>query len=154
MLKTETYVRNPIQVEAVQVTDENISEVAQWCDGEVVSENDNPTIFIKMDVKHPWNTRQTKAFVGDWVLSSKTGFKSYTDAAFKKNFSKPVVMEPTEPPQVSGTHKTVFRDASSGEFVTHDYAASHPDTTVSETVRQQEEFAAAQEVVENGRDAE
>lgn len=29
---------------------------------------------------------------------------------------------------------TVYRDAATGEFVTAEYAAAHPDTTVAETV--------------------
>lgn len=30
--------------------------------------------------------------------------------------------------------ETVYRDAVTGEYVTAEYAAEHPDTTVSETV--------------------
>lgn len=79
------YVRKPFMIEAVQVTDENILEVSQWCEGEIHNEPKGP--YIRVDVKNPLTPRQTKAFVGDWVLASKRGFKVYTDSAFNSNFN-------------------------------------------------------------------
>lgn len=85
-MEIEKFVRRSFAVKGVQVTVENINEVAAWAEGAVVSDPlDNP-IFIKINVKHALNERQTQAHVGDWVLSTKKGYKVYTDRAFKANF--------------------------------------------------------------------
>jgi len=97
------YTRMPFRVDAVQVTKENINEVAQWCGGAVHSttkvnrdENQEETgrvkvPFVKVDVHRPLNDRQTKAFIGDWILKSDSGYKVYTEKAFDKSFQKEVV---------------------------------------------------------------
>ena len=93
MITPVKYERNPFHVEAIQVSPDNLHEVAEWCGGSVrIVAEDNPTspagaYYIKVQVKRPLSARQTKAFVTDWVLSAGTGFKVYTDAAFKKSFS-------------------------------------------------------------------
>jgi hypothetical protein len=83
-----TYVRKPFEVEAVEVTEENIEDVAKWCDGKVLAEGDDetPKLFIKVRVARALNERQTKAFPGDWVLYAGTGYKVYTPKAFHKTF--------------------------------------------------------------------
>lgn len=43
-----------------------------------------------------------------------------------------------------------YRDATSGEFVTDDYAAAHPDTTVSETIDAPEDDTVTEAMVEAG----
>lgn len=87
----KSYVRKPFFVDAVQVTEENLNDVAVWCGGKLISlqkEGVPPRKFVKVKVKRPLNSRQTHAFVGDWVLSAGTGFKVYTDEAFHKNFEQ------------------------------------------------------------------
>lgn len=84
MIETSKYARKPFEVDAVQVTAENMEEVAQWCEGEVTSEGDAK--FVKVNVVQVLNERQTKAFVGDWVLFARNGYKVYTEKAFKKSF--------------------------------------------------------------------
>jgi hypothetical protein len=90
MVGTETYVRKPFEVEAAQVTADNLEEVAQWCQGTLMTEgpDENPRRFIKVQVARALNERQTKAYPGDWVLYAGTGFKVYTDKAFKKTFAQ------------------------------------------------------------------
>lgn len=83
---TQKYVRKPFEVDAVQVTAENISAVADWCLGEVIEENG--ARFIKVKVPRVLNDRQTKAFVGDWVLHAGGGFKVYMSKAFNQSFDK------------------------------------------------------------------
>lgn len=87
-IKTEKFVRKPFEIEAVQVTAQNINEVAAWCKGKVVLPDGTPgPHFIKVDVKNPLTERQTKAFVGDWVLfSGKGGYKVYTNKGFEISF--------------------------------------------------------------------
>lgn len=95
------YVRKPFAVEAVEVTKENIQEVAQWCGGKVMRHRrkdygyrEGFDQFIKVDVRKPLNERQTRAYYGDWILAAETGpspsFKVYTQQAFAGSFQKEV----------------------------------------------------------------
>ncbi len=98
MIETNTFVRKPFQVEGVQVTAENMANVAEWCEGRIrnLHNGDNGeghTVYIKVRVHRPLTDRQTMAFVGDWVLSAGKGFKVYTTKAFENSF------EPVEPEQ-------------------------------------------------------
>lgn len=88
-LDIKKYDRKPFSVDAVQVTEENFEEVAKWAHGRVIVEDvkaGETKKYIKVNVKHPLSQRQTKAYVGDWVLSSKRGYKVYTDAAINHAF--------------------------------------------------------------------
>lgn len=91
-MKATKFARKPFVVEAVQVTEENIFEVAEWASGEVreTKPKNNSTTpgasYIKVRVLMPRNERQTMAFVGDWVLYASTGFKVYTNKAFRGTF--------------------------------------------------------------------
>lgn len=89
---TSIYMRRPFEVDAVQVTEENMEAVAKWCQGDVRLERDKKTgedvRYIKVRVFKPANERQTKAYVGHWVLYAGTGYKTYHDSAFHKNFEK------------------------------------------------------------------
>lgn len=92
MIESTIYVRKPFEVEAVEVTEENIKEAAQWCQGTLM-EDSRP--YIKVRVARPLNERQTKAYPGDWILYAGTGFKVYTAKAFYKTFEmKPVTTDP------------------------------------------------------------
>jgi predicted methyltransferase len=95
---TTKYVRKPLYVDAVQVTKENFEEVLHWCqgdigyiDGSTVQRSDDVTIepdkqYIRIRVHNPQSPRQTKAFVGDWILYTEKGYKIYTEKAFTENF--------------------------------------------------------------------
>lgn len=83
----ELYLRKPFEVEAVQVTEENITDVADWCDGEIRHTADRQP-FVKVQVHRPLTTRQTRAFVGDWVLFAGRSYKVYTAKAFEGAFVK------------------------------------------------------------------
>lgn len=93
MLDPKKFVRKPFVVEGLEVTPENIEQVADWCGGEVkVSEGRKPgqgqQKYIKVAVKRPMTDRQTRAYYGDWVLSAGTGFKVYTQKAFSGSFEE------------------------------------------------------------------
>lgn len=91
-METKKYVRNPVYVDAIQVTGQNMREIASWCNGSIQTVGDKVKAeFIKLDVKRPLGDRQTKAFIGDWVLSTDSGFKVYTPKAFKNSFSEHIV---------------------------------------------------------------
>lgn len=84
-INTEKYIRKPLYVDGVRVTEQNFDEMADWCNGEVQVEG--PKRFIRVRVQNPKNPRQTKAFVGDWLLwTERSGYKVYTNAAFRRSF--------------------------------------------------------------------
>jgi len=129
MIETTKFSRKPFFVDAVQVTEANMKEVAEWCSGEIL-EYPNET-YIKVSVKRPYSQRQTQAHPGDWVLQAGKGFKVYPDKAFKQSFDETnsVTVQET-PAAVEHVH---HRDAGTGEYVTEKYAGEHPGTTVAET---------------------
>lgn len=93
----EVWQRKPFFVEAVQVTEENIEAIAEWCNGRLTpikKEGDGNNVrFIKVNVKNPMTARQTKAFVNDWVLRSGDSFKVYKHESFLKVFDKTELSE-------------------------------------------------------------
>lgn len=92
-LNPTTYVRKTFTVEAVQVTDDNLDDIAGWTGGQVLAnaatEKDPAKFFVKVPVKRPLNERQCRAYVGDWVLQARSGFKVYTQKAFEGCFERP-----------------------------------------------------------------
>ena len=101
----EKYVRKPLYVDAVQVTSENFGSVVKWCQGDVGTIGSEPGTevrlgdaeleqldpskhYVRIRVHNPQSVRQTKAFVGDWILYTERGYKIYTEKAFKDNFDK------------------------------------------------------------------
>lgn len=96
-IETDRYIRKPLFVNAVRVTEGNFDAAVMWCDGVVETESAGPREgkpFIKVSVHGiPKSQRQTKAFVGDWLLHTERGFKVYTDNAFRSSFN-PVDGEP------------------------------------------------------------
>jgi hypothetical protein len=92
MLEVAKYSRKPFVVDAIQVTGDNVTAVAEWCNGEVHDAN-GPGTYIKVQVKRALSARQTKAFVGDWVLKAGTGYKVYTPNAFANGFDLMTVRE-------------------------------------------------------------
>lgn len=78
-------VKKSFDVRGVQVTEENLEEVSEWCGGEVKTDSFG-TKYIKVNVKRPLNEKQTRAYLTDWVLRSQQGFKVYNDKALQKSF--------------------------------------------------------------------
>jgi len=92
-ITTTRYIRKPLHVDAVRITGRNIDEVAAWCQGEVLWEetpggNGTGKKYIRVRVHQPKNVRQTKAFVGDWLLYTDKGYKVYTHKAFQLSFDQ------------------------------------------------------------------
>jgi hypothetical protein len=89
----ERYMHKPM--EALRVTEENIEEVAAWCNGEVKTNQSSVAgikselygvRYIELNVIHPTGRRRAKAFVGDWIVSARTSFKVYNNRAFANTF--------------------------------------------------------------------
>jgi hypothetical protein len=94
---TEKYIRKPLYVDAVRVTAANFEDIASWCQGEIL-QADVPgegvgKQFIKVRVHNPKHPRQTKAFIGDWLLYTERGYKVYTNKAFHAAFDLAAVIE-------------------------------------------------------------
>ena len=89
-VSTEQYIRKPLYVAAVRITNGNFEEIAAWCQGEILQEEVPGSMvgkkYIHVRVHNPKNTRQTKAFVGDWLLYTERGYKVYTNKAFLASF--------------------------------------------------------------------
>lgn len=121
----------------VVVTEENIEEVAAWCNGEVGGEDKER--FVKVTDKNAISTRQAKAFVDDYILKMSdtgTSFKAFTEKAFKKSY-EPIVGSGEKLRNRVGpgaSDREVARSARTGKFVSHDEAEANPDTTVVESI--------------------
>ncbi len=94
-IQTQKYVKKPLFVDAVQVTEENFTAMADWCQGKIKNASDgqdasgeiNPaSCYIHVRVHSPRTPRQTRAFVGDWLLYTDRGYKVYNTAAFEESF--------------------------------------------------------------------
>lgn len=86
-METTPYTRKTFTIDAAQITEENFDEAVRWCRGTVETDEDGNR-YIRVDVKFPTNDRQTKAYLTDWLLKSRNGFKIYDDRAFRSNFVK------------------------------------------------------------------
>lgn len=90
MIETQKFIRKPLYVDAVRITTANFDEVVSWCQGEVLQDDvpgkGTSKKYIKVRVHNPKNPRQTKAFVGDWLLYTERGYKVYTNKAFHASF--------------------------------------------------------------------
>ncbi len=117
MVNTEKYVRKPLFVDAVQVTAENMVEIANWCQGKIENYDADQvnTKYIHVRVHNPKNVRQTKAFVGDWLLYTERGYKVYTQKAFTNSFDLVVDLVDDKEEGVDLSGVTYNRD---GETVT------------------------------------
>lgn len=89
-MELKQYGRKDFTVDGVQVTADNMQDVADWCGGSVEEQASKGSTekFVKVPVHRPLNEKQTKGFIGDWVLQSPTGFKVYTDRAFENSFEE------------------------------------------------------------------
>lgn len=89
-METQTYARKTFYVEAVQITKANFEAVAEWTNGEIEEILDKKlgkmVKVIKVAVYNPMNPLQSQARLGDWVLTSNSGFKIYTNRAFENSF--------------------------------------------------------------------
>lgn len=100
MSKVETakFVRKPFTVDAVQVTRDNMEQVAEWCQGTIVTKDpqsgEDITPYIQVRVLRPLREKQTKAYPTNWVLYAGSGYKIYTDKAFKATFDAMIQDDP------------------------------------------------------------
>lgn len=90
-MKPEKFARRPFLVDAVRVSSTEMVEAANWCNGEILTENrgNRKVQYIYLDVPNAKSERQKKAYVGDYLLKAGKGFKVYTPKAFDDCFEEP-----------------------------------------------------------------
>lgn len=98
----KTYSRKAFVVQGIQVTAENMNEVAAWCLGEVREKVDvegwsrkNNGRHIYVDKTEPGGRRMSMAFVGDWILCNENRFRIYSDKSFRGVF-EPSTVDPAQ----------------------------------------------------------
>jgi hypothetical protein len=101
-MQTTKFLRKPLSVEAVQVTEGNMAQIAEWANGTLYTDVLDPAEwYIDIKVIHPLRRKECRAHIGEWILKSKQGFKIYSDRAFQKGFEPawedPEVKNPIEP---------------------------------------------------------
>ena len=75
-------------VEAVQITEENFRDVAEWV-GASVGEDFDPSKKLGIAVGSGWNTRMALVRVGYWVIREGTGtFRVFKPRSFEKVFTE------------------------------------------------------------------
>jgi hypothetical protein len=121
-METQTYDRKGFSVEAVQVTEDNIAEVAAWCGGEIREKpariGPGMAQYVKVPTVRPLNEKQTEAYVTDWVLKSPSGFKVYMDS-FQPRKSSRNVFEQNVPqpfPSKKELAEPAMKDPSKGDY--------------------------------------
>lgn len=129
--------RKPFDIKYVQVTEENISDVKEWCGGVVGGEGSD--VFVKVIDKNAINQRQTKAFIGDYMVWSEESksYKAFGKKSFHKAFATVAFGDVYH--KINGLEGSVddvaehYRDAGSGRYVSQEFADENPATTVKET---------------------
>lgn len=85
-LQVKLYQASP--VEAVQVAENNLEAVAEWCGGNL-SDEDRAKGRIGVAVGSGWNTRLIYARIGSWVVKESTGTcRVFRNSGFERVFSE------------------------------------------------------------------
>ncbi len=93
-MEIREFVRKPKKVEAVRVTNDNMTEVANWCLGEIrahVPHRTGPKFYIQVHLYGAFTGNEKilgKADVGNWIVQTGSGFRIYSNSRFKKKFVK------------------------------------------------------------------
>lgn len=88
-MEIREFERRPFTVSAVQVTLENVEEVANWCGGKVEmekvklvgTETELPCIRLQSQ-----NKQEFTASLGHWIVELKGSFRTYKAPAFDASF--------------------------------------------------------------------
>lgn len=131
--KPARYQRKPFFVDAMNVTATNFLAIAQWSkgivhnkDGSAVEPGQDPNEqYIKINVDRPQNPRETRAYIGDWVVRTERGFKIYRRSQFLKFFvpvvdeAQPALVSPPAEEDHTPTETWIAKDQQQ-EFVPAD----------------------------------
>lgn len=78
-----TYVRKPFRVQAVQVTEDNIQELAKFCSGKYCTEDGHP--YILVDKKSIPNVLRIE--VGFFVTKMGKNIRAFSEKVFNEQFT-------------------------------------------------------------------
>lgn len=98
-MDTNEYIRKPFTVTAVEVTLENINEVAEWCKGTVVMETvrmlgtETKLPVIKLKGQGDSRGKEFSATLGCYVVELKGAFRIYKQVQFFQSFEQKVVLQ-------------------------------------------------------------
>lgn len=91
-MQTQTFIRKPFDVNAVQVTLENAAEVAKWCKGKL-GEADYKLMgqtvrlaCVLVPGNGPKKGKMIEALVGSWVVEHNNNFRVYRANQFEQDF--------------------------------------------------------------------
>lgn len=87
MIPVKSYTRKPIVVDAIRITEENMDEVSQWCNGKLEKDQEDK-VYIFVEVPNAKYPRQSTGYVGDWILEMNSSFRVYTGTAFERFFDE------------------------------------------------------------------
>lgn len=78
-----TFVRKPFSVEAVEITEANIEEVAELIG--VLSHKDNGVPYIEADRR---SVQQEKVYLGFWMTRKGSDIRCYSPRVFREQFTE------------------------------------------------------------------
>ena len=91
-VKPRPYIRKNFPVVAVQVNAGNMTQIAEWCGGIIkvspANERYPESEYVFIEAYRPTHDRQTRAYVGDWIVKSEKGYRVFNHRAFKDNFER------------------------------------------------------------------
>lgn len=86
----KTYRKKPVEIQAWQLTPENVAEVATWCGGRVVEEaksSDPYDVYIGLDIPTLEGVMRAEVSSGDYVIKGVVGeFYSCRGDVFEKTY--------------------------------------------------------------------
>lgn len=131
-METKLFTRKPFAVNAVQVTLQNIQEVAEWCNGTIEYRQTkmmNTTIDLPFIVlKGLSNTRgqDPEAAFGHWVVELKGKFRTYKPQQFDSTFEEvvsPTLVEATRALELDTTQMLLDETDVDGPPTANDHGA-------------------------------
>lgn len=91
--KYPLYLSSSFEIEAIRITEENMLEVAEWCEGDVVATEEKDAFLygprsIRVNVMKDSGHTFRMARVGYWITYSGVEFKIYKDQLFRRRFTR------------------------------------------------------------------
>jgi len=138
-ITTGKFTRKSFNVEAIQVTAENMAEVAEWCGGSVKDARDlprwsgnTPAWYIQVPVmpSKAKTFKPNQAFVGCWVVHTNQGWTVYTRKGFGVSF------EPVDENKFTAVLKLVREAMSKQDVATYHGVSSEVSGLDEETTHQ------------------
>lgn len=93
-METQKFTRNPIEIEAVQVTPTNIAEVAVWCKGGVTEATyrlmggSHKMGAVLLPKQGPKGDKTRTVLIGHWITRYKNTYKAWTLEAFEAAYTR------------------------------------------------------------------